>query len=154
MELKWKPAAQSHVKIERTPGFNITFFGGKKMFKNRKRNPAHQMQWWSRRWTQRSQVRQCPARGGRIILHRAHLFHFVFRDFLADDAAQEAADWMLPLLPSLLECVWWREATVETNPGPRLVTIRRTMVRSIPEVTVHTWRRLTSPRGRISVIKR
>lgn len=34
------------------------------------------MQWWSRRWTQHPQVRQCPARGGRIILHRGHLFHF------------------------------------------------------------------------------
>lgn len=82
-------------------------------------------------------------------------------DFLTGEAVvREAADWVVPLAsvqprlasPVCVTCMG--EAVGETNPGPRLVTIRRTMVRTIPEVTVHTWRQLTSPRGRISVMKR
>ncbi|TNN53295.1 hypothetical protein EYF80_036450 [Liparis tanakae] len=107
--------------------------------------PTYQMQWWSRRRTHEPHVRQCPALGGRIILHAGHVLHFPAAPssfIVCEDAAipEAAADRTGPrrLSPS--------SEAVSTNPGPLLVRTRHTTVRMTPEVTAHCCGRPTSPR--------
>lgn len=93
-------------------------------------NPTHQIQWWSKRWTHDPQVRQCPARGGRIILHTAHLLQFAVRVSLAVwssaevSSVDEAADCPMSGVESfLISWLWLCSSCRElvTNPGPLLV---------------------------------
>lgn len=128
-------------------------------------NLTHQIQWWSRRWTQDPHVRQCPALGGRIILHTGHVLHFavkvsfaVCRSPVGPKEEEEASDWTDPLSCGEALVASWRLCAlctvVVTFPGFLLVWIRETIVRIMPVVTVHTCSWLTSPRGKISVMKR